>query len=383
MTFLETIKPHLFSNELLIQETVLRAIHDFPAIPEQWTNELLEVAFKNNDKIFIYIDNQTFNEEAVKILIANLTNMDMNKIHLGLRLVNSIEPELALKYRDSLERYISQDRWKVIELVVSGTKEEVLSEYGTILHTLEQLEYHEYGPYSKAKDLAACIVKNGWISEDEMDRTLEEELKKKWFTYRGILTIYIIGLLKLEKYIPYLTLLLERDEDILLEEVAHALIQFQNDEVVEAVAPYLRKEKSITFATSVIENIKSDRAIQVLREAYQHANQLDIQDMIFEALCHQFSKEALPEISEHMKKKHFSTYVDIKQTAYGYYSILGEHHADLDNWKHSVMEKEMRFQNAINEDMISTPPVQKENKVGRNDSCPCGSGKKYKKCCGK
>ena len=22
-------------------------------------------------------------------------------------------------------------------------------------------------------------------------------------------------------------------------------------------------------------------------------------------------------------------------------------------------------------------------KVGRNDACPCGSGKKYKKCCGK
>ena len=22
-------------------------------------------------------------------------------------------------------------------------------------------------------------------------------------------------------------------------------------------------------------------------------------------------------------------------------------------------------------------------KVGRNDSCPCGSGKKYKKCCGR
>ncbi|MBW2612732.1 MAG: SEC-C domain-containing protein [Deltaproteobacteria bacterium] len=24
-----------------------------------------------------------------------------------------------------------------------------------------------------------------------------------------------------------------------------------------------------------------------------------------------------------------------------------------------------------------------EKKVGRNDPCPCGSGKKYKKCCGK
>ncbi len=27
--------------------------------------------------------------------------------------------------------------------------------------------------------------------------------------------------------------------------------------------------------------------------------------------------------------------------------------------------------------------VRKEKKVGRNDPCPCGSGKKYKKCCGK
>ena len=29
-------------------------------------------------------------------------------------------------------------------------------------------------------------------------------------------------------------------------------------------------------------------------------------------------------------------------------------------------------------------PVQrKEAKIGRNDPCPCGSGKKYKQCCGK
>ena len=28
-------------------------------------------------------------------------------------------------------------------------------------------------------------------------------------------------------------------------------------------------------------------------------------------------------------------------------------------------------------------PIVKKNKVGRNDPCPCGSGKKYKKCCGR
>lgn len=28
-------------------------------------------------------------------------------------------------------------------------------------------------------------------------------------------------------------------------------------------------------------------------------------------------------------------------------------------------------------------PIRKEKKIGRNDPCPCGSGKKYKKCCGR
>ena len=30
-----------------------------------------------------------------------------------------------------------------------------------------------------------------------------------------------------------------------------------------------------------------------------------------------------------------------------------------------------------------TPIVREEPKIGRNDPCPCGSGRKYKKCCGK
>ena len=33
-------------------------------------------------------------------------------------------------------------------------------------------------------------------------------------------------------------------------------------------------------------------------------------------------------------------------------------------------------------DKVSNGPVKSE-KVGRNDPCPCGSGKKYKQCCGK
>ena len=39
--------------------------------------------------------------------------------------------------------------------------------------------------------------------------------------------------------------------------------------------------------------------------------------------------------------------------------------------------------NAAGEDTPKRKPVKAEKKVGRNDPCPCGSGKKYKNCCGK
>ena len=44
-------------------------------------------------------------------------------------------------------------------------------------------------------------------------------------------------------------------------------------------------------------------------------------------------------------------------------------------------QKEEREQNPISEKQ--TPIVNTEKKVGRNDPCPCGSGKKYKNCCGR
>ena len=39
--------------------------------------------------------------------------------------------------------------------------------------------------------------------------------------------------------------------------------------------------------------------------------------------------------------------------------------------------------NSGGEDTPKRQPVKVQKKIGRNDPCPCGSGKKYKNCCGK
>ena len=49
----------------------------------------------------------------------------------------------------------------------------------------------------------------------------------------------------------------------------------------------------------------------------------------------------------------------------------------------AYMPWEAETRKAITKDYNRSRIVVKEDKVGRNDPCPCGSGKKYKKCCGK
>ncbi|MBU1454602.1 MAG: preprotein translocase subunit SecA [Proteobacteria bacterium] len=52
--------------------------------------------------------------------------------------------------------------------------------------------------------------------------------------------------------------------------------------------------------------------------------------------------------------------------------------------KRLELEKLIMNKGAAGEDAIAAKPDKRDgDKVGRNSSCPCGSGKKFKKCCGK
>ena len=53
---------------------------------------------------------------------------------------------------------------------------------------------------------------------------------------------------------------------------------------------------------------------------------------------------------------------------------------ELPQWE-AIFTEEKRIE--LYKEQKNANTIRKEKKVGRNDPCPCGSGKKYKKCCGK
>ena len=80
---------------------------------------------------------------------------------------------------------------------------------------------------------------------------------------------------------------------------------------------------------------------------------------------------------ETIREKTLSTLFRIK--------IASEDEVDRDAMeKRKREQREMRLSRGRDEEKAAQQPLKREGeKVGRNSPCPCGSGKKYKKCCGR
>jgi uncharacterized protein YecA (UPF0149 family) len=50
--------------------------------------------------------------------------------------------------------------------------------------------------------------------------------------------------------------------------------------------------------------------------------------------------------------------------------------------KKTRTKEEIEAEEKLIKETPKVPPIHSDVAPGRNDPCPCGSGKKYKKCCG-
>ncbi len=96
-------------------------------------------------------------------------------------------------------------------------------------------------------------------------------------------------------------------------------------------------------------------------------------DGINESLQNELDLEALEENTE------INLDVDYEKLYFNMLDAKADYLYNLPQWG-SIFDNEKRKQ--ITEKWRTSKTIVKENKPGRNDLCSCGSGKKYKKCCG-
>lgn len=71
--------------------------------------------------------------------------------------------------------------------------------------------------------------------------------------------------------------------------------------------------------------------------------------------------------------------VDFEKLFFNMLKAEAEYLYTLKQWENVLSEEKIM---EIIKDFKRSKTVHKEKEPGRNDPCPCGSGKKYKKCCG-
>lgn len=97
-------------------------------------------------------------------------------------------------------------------------------------------------------------------------------------------------------------------------------------------------------------------------------------DGINESLKNTYDLESLEEDTELVFD------IDLEKLYFNMLDAKASYLYNLPQWD-GIFSEEKR--NEINKKYKESKIVRNDHKVGRNDPCPCGSGKKYKKCCGK
>jgi hypothetical protein len=188
-------------------------------------------------------------------------------------------------------------------------------------------------------------------------------------------------------------LLTRADEDVLLKEIEKALIKIGSKEVIAHVTQYALNLDNYFSPITILGNIKSDDATRALIDLFDQAPDNTAKTLMAEALCNQLSIDAIPKVEALIEEGYDQSLLSLEEDIYANCVINGIHHPKLQSWKNLIDGREARLKNReeeINKGLISfnnhtkklKVPVE-PTKVGRNDPCPCGSGKKYKKCCGK
>ncbi|WAW14998.1 SEC-C metal-binding domain-containing protein [Peptostreptococcus equinus] len=90
------------------------------------------------------------------------------------------------------------------------------------------------------------------------------------------------------------------------------------------------------------------------------------------------------EMSQDLEKIEEDTQINIKidweKLYYNMVDVEAHWLYNLKGWN-EILDANLRKN--IQKEHNKSKIVVKDDKIGRNDPCPCGSGKKYKKCCGK
>lgn len=320
-------------------------------------------------------------------------------------------PQIQAETRQRVERRCEYTRW---------TGERLWQELQDFAERSKEKQYVGDIDYGYAGDLVDALAPHDMPDAETLSQSLHgPEMGEGWLE---IFIVDLLGARRVVQAIPALVALFHVDTDLLLDRSMRALAMIGDPEVCRLIrAEYPAAESGFRiYATSVFGTIKhpdSEEAILGLLETAE-----DTRDRTFLCwgLCSLFSEPGVEIVRREIEEGDYDRYItNLEEHLLPVIDVLGIELPEADQWRRRRDQKERRvaanlhkMERMIVPKVVWTPPWRNEPslpdveddqdepapvepaapvqpirregaKVGRNDPCPCGSGKKYKKCCGR
>jgi len=229
---------------------------------------------------------------------------------------------------------------------------------------------------------------------------------------REIHAAQLAELLKLEESVPALVAKLAIDADYLRERVCDALAAIGTAEVVRQLAAFIPgKEWHVRlYAIGCLTRIMTPEAEEAILRLLENEDSVDLRTNLAFGLMLLGSEKGLETVQRMVETGEFDSFqARLDEGLYAAAVMLGRELPGAAELREKIelrrkevnertnlllnenvleslrktMEKGYRLPGEPFQDEVTEPIVRTEAKMGRNDPCPCGSGKKFKKCCGK
>ncbi len=397
------LKPYLLHERIVVRNEVTKYFADF----QSQDVDLLPLVLQACDR-YGYEGSSLSLSLASKFVVTEKALLHLterlNEQHTFENLVrlNHILEETPLPLVQQYEtllrqtKYIAEPTWHRFDQRMS-LSEKMPEELFSLLQEYSKecdYEYINEVDYRYVEDVLDRLAETDYPSEEHVCSLLRSPSIEG--TYLEFFLIDLSGKRRLKSAIPALIEKYKLDEDVLLDQVTKALARIRDPLPVQLVCQeYPEQDWNYkNFTSGMLGKIKCEASEFACLELLATEDNALFHTFLCMSLCELFSARGIDAVREEIHHGYDVTITDLEEQLIVVSDVTGVDFLEKGQWLNEKEKRDERRKQAMQSkfQFPSAPKLKRQpprrsakgkQKIGRNEPCPCGSGKKYKKCCGR